>query len=138
MSWSFGASDSSSIGMSTPGSGPGQISLDDVTANATSLIFNFGAADGGILGFPVTNNNGNSGPSYIQWVAAQCPVCGEVEAVNIGGDGMTDALTGLTSAAVIGTVVTTTTPEPGTLGLLGAGLVGLAGIARRLTTRARR
>jgi hypothetical protein len=129
-SWSFGASDGTNRGTSTPGAGAGRIGLGDINVTPTNMIFNFSVANGGDLIFPVTNDNGNSGPSYIEWVAAQCPICGEIAAVNIGGDGMTDALTGITSSYVIGSVAPT--PEPSSLGLMIAGIVLVLVMRKRI------
>jgi hypothetical protein len=132
-SWSFGVSRQlGGGGRSTRSSGPVETNLlGDLSVNSSGLVFNFGAGNGGYMMFPVTNNDGNitNGASYIEFVAGQCPICGEIEAVNIGGDGVTAAITGLTTSEVIGTAAPT--PEPAPLALLAIGACMVIGLRWR-------
>lgn len=113
--------------------GPGNLSGLDLSANLTSLQFDFSGTDGGELIFPVTNGG------YIVWATANCQVCasiagvtgGFVAAVDIDGDSVTDVLS-LSGVQTIGTVAAA--PEPGTSGLM---LIGFASLGWLMTMRTR-
>ena len=99
------------------------ITGDAVTATATGLYFNFDATDPSTLKFLDADNNF----LWCLFTDEGCDPPGSGEALTL--DGTTLAVTGLEGNQLIGTVATA--PEPGTLGLMLIGIVGLMLMSRR-------
>ena len=94
----------------------------DLTATAGNLFFNYSSADGGFIYFA----NGNGELCYTGW--SNCWGPHGVGVYSVGGDGLS-VFTAEGGNQVIATAVAT--PEPGSLVLLGSGLLGLGGAARK-------
>lgn len=99
------------------------ITGDAVTATATGIYFNFDATDPSTLQFLDADNNF----LWCLFTDKGCDPPGSGEALTL--DGTTLAVTGLDGNVLIGTVATA--PEPGTLGLMLIGMVGLVFMARK-------
>jgi hypothetical protein len=95
----------------------------DLTANATELLFNFGASEGGLFDFqapaPASGEDGWCGADQL----SNCPpLGGEGVLVSSFADEQTELLD---TDVVIATVATSAVPEPSSLLLLGIGLLSL-------------
>lgn len=95
---------------------------NDLTASATSLLFNYTGGDGGFISF----SNGNGQLCLTGWSNCFGPTA--IGLFNVGNDGAFDYIA-QTGNQVIATAVAT--PEPGSLALLGTGLLGLGGAIRK-------
>lgn len=94
----------------------------DLTAVGNNLLFNYSSGDGGFIYF------GGSGGElcYTGWSNCWGPT--GVGVYSVAGDGVSDYIA-QTGNQVIATAVAT--PEPGSLMLLGSGLLGLSGAMRK-------
>lgn len=104
---------------------------DDLTATNSNLLFNYSGTDGGLLYV--------SGPTAFACFASSAVTCLDVppDAIGLSTDGgnTVTATAGWNGNAVIGKNLSdpdpAPTPEPGSLLLLGTGLLGMAGLGWR-------
>lgn len=108
-------------------SGPGTVTI--TTGNLTSLgggefVFNSGTAS--VVNGSQVLFQGTFGSGTVNEIA------GLIELVASSGNGFQTLNVVITpSGAVQGTMIVTSAPEPGTLGLMATGIVGVAGMLRR-------
>jgi PEP-CTERM motif len=133
-SFGIGRSISSSTGGSSAQEGKGAGSIAEIvvsgnalTATATGLYFNFDDVEQSSLTFLDTNDTF----LWCLFTNEGCDPPGGGEVLTVGDTTLT--ITGLTGNQLIGTVATA--PEPGTLGLMLIGFVGLMLGARKRFTR---
>ena len=106
------------------------------TATASGLFFDFTSGSYFVLQAPVGNATVNRGYLCLQAPSGNCDINGEGNAVGnisiqvpFGDDrGVFENMSGVQEFASVGAVAT---PEPGSLALLGTGVLGFAGVLRR-------
>lgn len=138
--------DYAGLAITTPATVTGSVSSGAVDLTFHQLAINGGAATAGTVDISITTSAGTiTGGTINIWNASNVLLFHGTfsggSATQGGGmlsiNGTTTA--GITVAGVVkvsgfgyfGSSDTVVTPEPGTLGLLGTGLVGLAGVVRR-------